>query len=46
MKAAVAVLCVAGASANEVNPIEKVIQMMADLEQKNHWGGQGVPEDL
>jgi hypothetical protein len=34
MKAAVAVLCVAGASANEVNPIEKVIQMMADLEQK------------
>jgi chromosome segregation ATPase len=34
MKAAVALVCVAGASANEVNPIEKVIQMMSDLEQK------------
>jgi len=31
---AVALLCVAGTNANEVNPIEKVIQMMADLEAK------------
>jgi len=30
----VPLLFVAGASANEVNPIEKVIQMMADLEAK------------
>jgi len=34
MKTAVALLCVAGVSANEVNPIEKVIQMMSDLEAK------------
>jgi len=30
----VALLCIAGTSANEVNPIEKVIQMMSDLEAK------------
>jgi len=30
----VPVLCVAGVGANEVNPIEKVIQMMSDLEGK------------
>jgi len=34
MKTAVAFLCVAGAASNEVNPIEKVIQMMSDLESK------------
>jgi len=34
MRAVVPVLFVASAAANEVNPIEKVIQMMADLEAK------------
>jgi len=30
----VPLLCISGTSANEVNPIEKVIQMMSDLEAK------------
>jgi len=34
MKAALSLLAFSGVVANEVNPIEKVVQMMADLEQK------------
>merc|ERR1719486_1236361 len=34
MRAVVPLLYVAGTFANEVNPIEKVVQMMSDLEQK------------
>jgi len=40
MKTAVALLCAVRASANEVNPIEKVIQMMSDLETKIIGEGQ------
>merc|ERR1719486_981680 len=34
MRAVVPLLYVAGTFANEVNPIEKVVQMLSDLEQK------------
>jgi len=42
MRAFVPVLFVASAAANEVNPIEKVIQMMADLETKIIGEGKGA----